>query len=78
MPSAVERTGRILFLRFHASGFESFRAFANYNYVTGAPFKILSASIIGAAMGLIGGLLGSVTRREEPLITNHEPRTANH
>jgi hypothetical protein len=50
--------------RFQASGFESLRAYANYRYVTGAPFKILVASMIGAVTGLIGGFFGSLGRRE--------------
>lgn len=53
-----------LVVRFHASGFESLRAFANYDYVTGAPLTILVASMIGASTGLIGGLSASVGRRE--------------
>lgn len=50
--------------RFQASGFESLRAYANYNYLTGAPFKILVASIIGAGTGLVGGFFGSLGRRK--------------
>jgi hypothetical protein len=51
--------------RFQASGFESLRAYANYVYLTGAPFKILVASIIGAGTGLVGGIFGSLSRREK-------------
>jgi hypothetical protein len=36
--------------------------YANYEYFTGAPFKILTASTIGAVVGLIGGLVGRVSR----------------
>jgi len=50
--------------RFQASGFESLRVYANYEYVTGAPFKILVASIIGAGTGLAGDFFGSLSRRE--------------
>ena len=53
---------RNLVSNYRASGFESLRMYANYVYVTGAPFKILVASMIGAGSGLIGGLLGSVGR----------------
>ena len=53
-----------LMVRFQASGFESLRAYANYIYVTGSPFKILVASIIGAVAGLVGGFFGSLGRRE--------------
>jgi hypothetical protein len=53
-----------LMVRFQASGFESLRAYANYEYVTGAPFKILIASTIGAGTGLVGGFFGSLGRRE--------------
>jgi hypothetical protein len=51
-----------LVARFRASGFESLRAYANYEYVAGAPFKILVASAIGGVMGLAGGLCGRVGR----------------
>jgi hypothetical protein len=50
--------------RFQASRFESLRMYANYDYVTGAPFKILVASIIGAGTGLVGGFFGTLGRRE--------------
>ena len=49
--------------RFQTSGFESFRAFANYDYLSGAPFKIFVAAAIGTVMGLIGGLCGMVFHR---------------
>ena len=39
------------------SGFDSFRAYANYIYIVGAPFKIAVAATIGAACGFIGGML---------------------
>ena len=52
-----------LMVRFQASGFESLRAYANYECVTGAPFKILVASMIGAGTGLVGGLFGGLGRR---------------
>jgi hypothetical protein len=52
-----------LLRRFQASGFESLRTYANYEYLTGAPLKILVASTIGATMGVIGGLAGLVGRR---------------
>lgn len=50
--------------RFQASGFESLTVYANYEYVTGAPFKILVASIIGAGTGLMGGCFGRLVRRK--------------
>jgi hypothetical protein len=49
---------------FKASGFKSLRAYANYRYVTGAPFKILVATMIGAVTGLVGGFLGKLGHRE--------------
>ena len=49
-----------LLARFKTSGFESLRAYANYEHVAGAPFKIFVASVIGAGMGLVGGLCGRV------------------
>jgi hypothetical protein len=44
-----------LMARFNASGFESLRTYVNYEYLKGAPFKILVASTIGAVFGLLGG-----------------------
>ena len=53
--------------RFQASGFQCLRAYANYKYVTVAPFKILVASMIGAGTGVVGGFLGSLgLRRNTP------------
>jgi hypothetical protein len=49
---------------FRASGFRSLRAYANYRYVTGAPFKIFVATMIGAVTGLVGGLFGKLGYRE--------------
>ena len=51
-----------LLARFKTSGFESLRAYADYEYVAGAPFKIFVASLIGAGTGLVGGLCGRVGR----------------
>jgi hypothetical protein len=53
-----------LVARFQTSGFESFRAFANYDYLSGAPFKIFVAAAIGTVMGVIGGLCGVVFHRK--------------
>ena len=56
-----------LLVRFNASGFESLRAYANYEYIAGAPFKIFVASVIGAGMGLVGGLFGNVVHGDREL-----------
>ena len=45
-----------LMVRFRNSGFESLRLYVNYIGVTGAPFKLLVATVIGALMGLLGAL----------------------
>jgi hypothetical protein len=49
--------------RFQASGFRTLRGFVNYKYATGAPFKILVATMIGVAPGLVGGLFGCLGHR---------------
>jgi len=49
---------RNMVANYPGSGFKSFRAYANYVYLTGAPFKIAVASTIGALRGLIGGVVG--------------------
>ncbi len=49
--------------RFRASEFDSPRSFVNSEYLKGAPFKIGMASVIGAAMGLVGGAFGRLGAR---------------
>ena len=49
--------------RFQASGFHSLRAYANYEYVIGTPFKLLVSCLIGAVCGLTGGLVGGLRTR---------------
>ena len=44
-----------LVARFRASGSPSLRAYVNYVYLTGAPFKVLVASAIGGSVGFVGG-----------------------
>lgn len=53
-----------LMVRFQNSGYESLRWYVNYVGLTGAPFKILVASLIGAFTGLVCGVLGSFRRSE--------------
>ena len=53
---------RSLVARFEASGFQSLRAYANYEYLRGAPLKIFVPAMIGAVTGFLGGLLALVKR----------------
>jgi hypothetical protein len=53
---------RNLMSRYPSSGFSSLRAYANYVYITGAPFKLFVATSIGALCGAIGGGIGSIVR----------------
>lgn len=48
-------------LRFDSSGWTSLRAFVNYDYLTGAPFKLCAASVFGAACGFLGGAMAHLT-----------------
>lgn len=50
-----------LMLRSHASGFQSLRAFANYDYLAGAPLKIAVATAIGAFVGVTAGSVAAWT-----------------
>jgi hypothetical protein len=52
-----------LIARFNGSGFDSLRTYVNYEYVKGAPFKILVASTIGAVCGFLGGCTTRAFRR---------------
>ena len=58
----AELTGRAdwqsMMQRFRASNFDSLRSFINVDYLKDAPFKIGAASVMGAAMGLVGGIIG--------------------
>jgi hypothetical protein len=54
---------RYMMMRFRASDFDSLRVFVNLDYVRGAPFKLGVSCAIGVLMGLIGGLVGRLTRR---------------
>jgi hypothetical protein len=49
--------------RFQTSGFDNLRAFVNYDYLSGAWFKVLVASVIGGMTGLVGGLVGRLRSR---------------
>jgi hypothetical protein len=51
---------RNLVANFPASGFDSFRTYVNYVYITASPFKIFVATVIGTGCGLIGGLAASL------------------
>jgi hypothetical protein len=46
---------------YRTSGFGSFRAYTNYIYAVMTPLLLLVGSTIGAATGLVGGLLGLTT-----------------
>ena len=59
---------RNLVTRFGSSGFSSLRAYVNYIYLTGAPFKIFVATSIGAVFGLLGGCISLVLRHRTPAI----------
>jgi hypothetical protein len=50
-----------LVARFRESGSQSLRAYVNYVYLTGAPFKILVASVIGSSVGFVGGCCALAT-----------------
>jgi hypothetical protein len=47
--------------QFKASGHESLRTFVNIENIKGAPLKIGVASMIGAVMGLLGGVASRLT-----------------
>ena len=51
--------------RYRESGFESFRAFTNYEYLKDAPFKLTVPTAIGAVLGSVGGLAGRLGQRSK-------------
>jgi hypothetical protein len=48
--------------RYRVSGFESFRAFTNYEYLLDAPLKLSVPTVLGATLALIGGLVTTLNR----------------
>ncbi len=53
---------RALMAGFPDSGFKSLRAYINYHYILQAPLKIVVASVIGLAFGVVGGSLARLQR----------------
>lgn len=51
-----------LVARFHASGFQSLRAYANYEYLTGTWLLLLIGAGAGSVCGVISGALHKVLR----------------
>jgi hypothetical protein len=51
--------------RYRESGFESFRAFTNYEYLKDAPLKMAVPTAIGAILASIGGLAGMLGQRSK-------------
>jgi hypothetical protein len=60
--------------RFKDTGSQSLRSYVNYVGLTGAPFKALVASLIGAATGLIGGSFGKLSHRTSALSDQRDSR----
>jgi hypothetical protein len=50
---------RNLVARYHASGFQSLRAFATYEYVRMTPLVAAIGTLAGSASGILGGIVGS-------------------
>ena len=48
--------------RYRESGFESFRTFANYEYLKDAPLKLAVPTAIGAVLASIGGVAATLGR----------------
>ena len=51
--------------RYRESGFESFRAFTNYEYLKDAPLKIAVPTAIGSMLASVGGLVGIRRQRSQ-------------
>ena len=63
---------RALVDRFHGSGFDSFRMYINWHYITQAPMKIMVATLIGTGVGAIGGVLAAA-RHRQTICTSQPP-----
>ena len=51
--------------RYRQSGFKSFQAFTNYDYLKDAPLKLNVPTAIGAMLASIGGLAGLLGQRSK-------------
>ena len=69
-----ELTGRAdwqgMMQRFRASDYDSLRTFVTLETIKITPLMIGVASVIGAVMGVVGGLLGLVSREWRPQLPN--------
>ena len=65
-----ELTGRPdwqdMMARFHASGGNSLRRFVNLDYLKGTPGKLTATELIGAIMGVCGGVVGCAAKPPQP------------
>jgi hypothetical protein len=52
-----------LVARFNASGFESLRTYANYEYVRGTPVVVMLGAIAGSISGAVAGAASAWVRR---------------
>jgi hypothetical protein len=70
-----ELTGRSdwqgMMQRFRASDYDSLRTFVTLEIIKVTPLMIGAASVIGAIMGVVGGLLGLLSREWRPQLPKH-------
>ena len=51
-----------LISRFHASGFQSLRTYANYEYVRQFPILLMLGAVVGGFCGTLGGAINGILR----------------
>jgi hypothetical protein len=56
-----------LLARFHASGSQDLRAYANYEYLTGTPTLLAVGLAVGALCGAVAGTVSGVLQRPRSL-----------
>jgi len=60
-----------LVARFEASGLQSLRSYANWEYVRGIPFGLALGALVGGLCGTVAGVINGISRPHHLLRTRH-------
>ena len=60
-----------LVARYEASGLQSLRSYANWEYVRGIPFGLALGALVGGLCGTVAGVINGISRPHHLLRTRH-------
>jgi hypothetical protein len=63
-----------LLSRFHASGYQSLRVYANYEYLRQSPLLLAFGAVAGGVCGAVGGLVSGICRTSFAGVSDPEDR----